>query len=80
MGDADERCASVVSREAELPEAGRQFKVRIDPLTSHDSYGAWREGAHDDVTLACAVACWWAERMAAQAGDYGPLAMAIPTP
>jgi hypothetical protein len=38
------------------------FQVRIDPITAHDSYGAWREGAHDDLVLAVALACWWGER------------------
>jgi hypothetical protein len=38
------------------------FKVRIDPKTSHDSYAAWREGAHDDLVLACALAVWFASR------------------
>jgi len=39
---------------ASLPEARilttelQNFQVKIDPLTAHDSYGAWREGAHDD--------------------------------
>ncbi|HEY7307847.1 MAG TPA: hypothetical protein VH643_00670 [Gemmataceae bacterium] len=23
---------------------------------------AWREGTHDDLVLAVALACWWAER------------------
>ena len=49
-----------------------QFKVKIDPLTAHDSYGAWREGAHDDIVLACAVACWYAERMAKHERDFNP--------
>ena len=35
------------------------FRVKIDPLTAHDSYGAWREGEHDDLVLATAVACWY---------------------
>jgi hypothetical protein len=39
------------------------FQVRIDPLTAHDSYGAWREGAHDDLVLAVALACWRGEHM-----------------
>ena len=39
----------------------RTFKVKIDPATAHDSYGAWREGAHDDLVLALAVAAWYAE-------------------
>jgi hypothetical protein len=28
---------------------------------AHDSYGAWREGAHDDLVLAVAVAAWYGE-------------------
>ena len=39
-----------------------EFKVKIDPLTAHDSYGAWREGQHDDLVLAVALACWWGEQ------------------
>ena len=36
--------------------------VQIDPLTAHDSYGAWREKEHDDLVLAVALACWYGER------------------
>jgi hypothetical protein len=39
-----------------------RFRVRIDPQTAHDSYSAWREGLHDDLVLALALACWWGER------------------
>ena len=52
----------------ELPDATvlvqelLNFRVKIDPLTAHDSYGAWREGQHDDLVLATAVACWYGER------------------
>jgi hypothetical protein len=35
------------------------FRVKIDPLTAHDSYGAWREGEHDDLVLALACAVWY---------------------
>jgi len=38
------------------------FKVKIDTRTAHDSYEAWREGIHDDLVLAVALACWYAER------------------
>ena len=48
------------------------FRVKIDVLTAHDSYGAWREGAHDDIVLACAVACWYAERQAARPSSTIP--------
>lgn len=52
----------------DLPEAAtlvrelRSFQFKIDPITAHDSYGAWREGAHDDLVLAVAVAAWYGER------------------
>ena len=38
------------------------FKVKIDPRTAHDSYSAGREGDHDDLVLAVALALWWAEK------------------
>jgi phage FluMu gp28-like protein len=34
------------------------FRVKINIATSHDSYEAWREGDHDDLLLATALACW----------------------
>ena len=51
-----------------LPEARTlveellNFKVKINVKTAHDSYEAWREGIHDDLVLAVALACWYAER------------------
>lgn len=41
------------------------FKAKIDPATAHDSYGAWRDGDHDDLVLAAALAVWYAETKAA---------------
>jgi hypothetical protein len=38
------------------------FKVEINIATGHDSYEAWREGEHDDLVLAVAMACWTGER------------------
>jgi hypothetical protein len=38
------------------------FKVKINIATGHDSYEAWREGDHDDLVLAVALACWTGER------------------
>jgi len=35
--------------------------VKIDPRTAHDSYSHWREGDHDDLVLATALACWFRE-------------------
>ena len=50
-----------------LPEARTlvqellNFQVRIT-AAAHDTYGTWREGQHDDLVLATALACWWAVR------------------
>jgi hypothetical protein len=38
------------------------FKVKINIATGHDPYEAWREGDHDDLVLAVAMACWCGER------------------
>jgi hypothetical protein len=35
------------------------FRVKVDPKTAHDSYEHWREGDHDDLVLATALACWY---------------------
>lgn len=38
------------------------FRVKINVATAHDSYEAWREGDHDDLVLAAALAAWRAGR------------------
>jgi len=53
-----------------LPEAAtlvrelETFRMRVDPVTAHDSYAAWRDKDHDDVLLAVALGIWWGERHA----------------
>jgi hypothetical protein len=48
-----------------LPEADtlarelQNFQVKIND-NAHDSYGAWRDGTHDDLVLAVALALWTA--------------------
>jgi len=44
------------------------FQVKIDPKTAHDSYEAWREGAHDDLVLSAALAVWFGEYRFARHG------------
>jgi hypothetical protein len=39
----------------------QQFQVKITAV-AHEAFGVWREGQHDDLVLAVALACWWAER------------------
>jgi hypothetical protein len=38
------------------------FRIKVNISTAHDSYEAWREGDHDDLVLATALACWKATR------------------
>lgn len=37
------------------------FKVKIT-ASANDTYGAWREGEHDDLIFAVMLAAWWAQR------------------
>lgn len=37
------------------------FRVKIT-AAANETFGAWREGDHDDLVLAAALAAWWAER------------------
>jgi hypothetical protein len=52
---------------ASLPEAATlkkellNFRIKVNPATAHDSYEHWREGDHDDLVLAVAMACWFRE-------------------
>jgi hypothetical protein len=46
----------------ELVTELENFKVKVNTRTAYDSYEAWRESDHDDLVLALALACWWAER------------------
>jgi hypothetical protein len=52
-----ERLPEAVTLRKEL----ENFRVKIDPKTAHDSYEHWREGDHDDLVLAVAMACWFRE-------------------
>jgi|SRR5581483_9454426 len=47
------------------------FRIKIDPQTAHDSYAAWREGIHDDLVLATALATWTAENVTESAPPWG---------
>jgi hypothetical protein len=62
--------ASTLRIPTALPLAGtlvaelENFRVKVGP-TGHDSYGAgadWREGSHDDLVLAVALATWYRDR------------------
>lgn len=44
-----------------LREELRNFKIKVNLKTGHDSYEAWREGDHDDLVLAAALCAWGAD-------------------
>jgi hypothetical protein len=50
-----------------LPEAEllakelENYRVKITAAVN-EVFGAWREGQHDDLVLATALACWWSDR------------------
>jgi hypothetical protein len=44
-----------------LTEELMNFRVKIT-LACNETFGAWREGAHDDLVLAVAIAVWEGER------------------
>ena len=53
------RIAEGLSLAETLKKELLNFRVKIDPKTAHDSYEHWREGDHDDLVLAAAMACWF---------------------
>jgi|SRR5215211_9224101 len=51
-----------IASSLELAEVLREellnFRIKINLATGHDSYEHWREGDHDDLVLAAAMAVW----------------------
>jgi hypothetical protein len=67
------KISSLLPEAQVLLEEMTNFQVKISQ-TGHDSYGAWREGTHDDLLLSVALACWAAERKALPEGLRWPRA------
>jgi hypothetical protein len=58
-----------------LAQAGTLRKELFDfqaklTAAAHETFGAWREGAHDDLVLAVALAAWLGEYAPNTAGSY----------
>jgi hypothetical protein len=45
----------------------QNFRVKVTPA-ANEIYEAWRTGQHDDMVLATAIACWWAENFGGGGG------------
>lgn len=54
------KIASSLEHAKTLREELRNFKIKVNLKTGHDSYEAWREGDHDDLVLAAALCAWGA--------------------
>jgi len=54
--------AHTIPTARELIEELRNFKARINPRTRRETYQADGRGSHDDLVLAVALACWYAEK------------------
>ena len=51
-----EICGHLPESETLAAELGN-MRIKVS-LSGQDTYGAWREGEHDDLVLAAALACW----------------------
>jgi hypothetical protein len=56
------RVASQLEHAETLKRELLNFRVKVNVSTGHDSYEAWREGDHDDLVLATALAAWKAQK------------------
>jgi hypothetical protein len=56
------KIASALPEAAVLVRELKTFQMKISLTSGHDSYGAWREGTHDDLVLALACSLWCGER------------------
>jgi hypothetical protein len=52
--------ASRMAEAATLMKELREMQVKVT-AAGRETYGVWREGAHDDLALAVALACWWSQ-------------------
>lgn len=67
--------ASLPHAETLRAELGN-FRVKVN-LAGHDAYGAgaeWRDGAHDDLVLAVALAVWYGENQTSSYVEFLPRA------
>lgn len=62
MQSGELRIARDLALTPTLVQELRNFKVKINVATGHDSYEAWREGQHDDLVLAACLSLWGASR------------------
>jgi hypothetical protein len=55
------RIAAGLEHATTLVEEMREMRVKVTPA-GNEQYGVWREGKHDDLVFAVALACWAARK------------------
>ena len=70
LQDGRLRLAAGLPKTRVLIEEFASMQMRVTANGS-DQYGAWREGAHDDLALAVAMGCWRAVREEVGVGERG---------
>ena len=67
MQNARLRVAASLAEAATLRAELQNFRMKQNAATAHESYEHWRDGDHDDLVLAVAVAAWfqqfWTRRL-----------------
>jgi hypothetical protein len=58
------KIARAIPDAAVMAKELQNFKVKIT-ASANETFGAWRDGQHDDIVLAVAMACWLGERTGA---------------
>lgn len=66
------RVARALPHAETLVKEAQNFQWKVSP-TGLDQYGAWREGQHDDVLLAVAIAAWWGKQTAPKPRKHAPV-------
>lgn len=61
LGNSRLRIARSLSHAETLARELARFQVKITK-GRREIFGAWRQGAHDDLVLALALAAWWCEK------------------
>jgi hypothetical protein len=56
------RIAAGLKHAATLAAELQEMRVKVTSA-GHEQYGAWREGTHDDMVFAVALACWAAKKV-----------------
>jgi hypothetical protein len=65
---------AVAERVVEITRSAEMAEMRAKVTAAGNTqFGVWREGAHDDLVLAVALACWGARKMYPH-GPYGDAA------